>query len=62
MKGKQKAIFTVVFTATIIISFLIHYRGATVWDVHKWNQEPVNVDSVPNRVWDWNDIQFLRGL
>jgi hypothetical protein len=28
----------------------------------QWNGEPVNVDFHPNRVWDWSDPQFLRGL
>lgn len=47
---------------TIAISFFIHYRGATSEDVYAWNAGPVNVDIDPSRVWDWGDIQFLRGI
>jgi len=46
----------------IVVSFFIHCRGATSWDTHVWNEEPVGVDDNPTRVWDWRDIQFLRGI
>jgi hypothetical protein len=43
------------------ISFAIHAHGATdsaTWD---WNGIPTNVDAQPERIWDWRDLQFLRG-
>jgi len=51
-----------VFAALVAISFLIHYRGANSFDVVEWNVEPTNVDQEPGRVWELDDIQFLRGL
>jgi hypothetical protein len=53
---------TVAFGLTAVMSFAIHLYGATSWKPHRWNGEPVNVDFRPDRVWDWSDPQFLRGL
>ena len=50
------------FLALILLSFFIHYRGATDPTVYEWNREPINVDLRPQRIWDWKDVQFLRGL
>lgn len=62
MTGLKKRWFMSLLVCAIAISFFIHFRGATAWDVHYWNSEPVSVDADPSRVWDWRDIQFLRGL
>jgi hypothetical protein len=44
-------------------SFLIHLRGATSHDANiAWNMIPNDIDQHPERVWDWRDIEFLRGL
>ncbi|MGZ3490555.1 MAG: hypothetical protein ACXU9S_03735, partial [Gemmatimonadaceae bacterium] len=39
-----------------------HGSGATRLAVHDWNDGPPNVDLAPERVWDWRDVQYLRGL
>jgi hypothetical protein len=44
------------------ISWVINYRGATSTQTFEWNRAPANVDLFPQRLWDWRDIQFLRGL
>lgn len=45
------------------LSVFIHYRGANVSQVmDDWNRYPANVDTHPDRLWDWRDPQFLRGL
>ena len=50
----------------ILISFLIHYRGATQEATWFWNMAFLkvvpSVDDDPTRLWDWRDPQFLRGL
>jgi hypothetical protein len=53
---------SVAFCLAAVISFAIHLRGAASWAPYLWNSEPVDVDLHPNRVWDWSDPQFLRGL
>jgi hypothetical protein len=40
----------------------VHGRGALFPAVHHWNDGPPNVDLAPARVWDWRDMQSLRGL
>ena len=61
-RGVRKVIFVLVFFCFIAISFFIHYRGANSWVTYVWNIEPVNVDNHSERLWDWHDVQFLRGL
>jgi hypothetical protein len=62
LKGAKRVVLLSLFLCCVLSSFLIHYRGATDWDVLVWNRRPVNVDENPTRLWDWHDIQFLRGI
>jgi hypothetical protein len=48
--------------ALVLASFLIHLRGATSIAVHNWNSTPVSVNEHRERIWDWRDPPFLRGL
>jgi hypothetical protein len=57
----QPARLTVLLGLGLLGAFA-HGRGATRWEVHAWNNGPPNVDLAPERVWDWKDVQFLRGL
>jgi hypothetical protein len=43
-------------------SVFIHYRGAADQATFEWNNFPLRVDEHPERLWDWGDAQFLRGL
>jgi hypothetical protein len=40
----------------------VHARGATSIAANQWSALPANVDEARQRVWDWSDPQFLRGL
>lgn len=51
-----------VLAATLAIALFIHARGAYSIAVHEWNAFPVDVNRAPERVWDWSDPPFLRGL
>ena len=62
LKGIKKAAIVSVFSICVIFSFFVHYRGATVLDVYLWNSQPNNINFNPSRLWDWSDIQFLRGI
>jgi hypothetical protein len=50
----------------ILVSFLIHYRGATQEATWLWNMAFLkvvpSVDDDPARLWNWHDPQFWRGL
>jgi len=60
-RAKKKAA-AAVFVLLMAVSFFIHMRGATTQAVYEWNNSPVAIDAAPQRVWDWHDPQFLRGL
>jgi hypothetical protein len=61
-KGARKAVLVTLFIGLLTMSFLIHLQGATSTAVYDWNNVPVNIDADPARVWDWKDIQFMRGV
>ncbi|MBI4915538.1 MAG: hypothetical protein HY825_06790 [Acidobacteria bacterium] len=46
----------------ILWSLLVNYRGANARATAAWSWSPVSVDERPERVWDWGDPPFLRGL
>jgi hypothetical protein len=50
------------FIALVGLSLFIHYRGATDVSTFDWNSQPVNVDTTLTRLWDWQDLMFLRNL
>jgi len=50
------------FAAAVAFSLFVHARGALSIQTHRWNIDPVNVDHHQYRVWDWRDLQFLRGI
>lgn len=60
--GRRGVALTAVLIVLMVASWFIHYRGATSLGPQLWNALPVNIDLQPQRVWDWHDIQFLRGL
>lgn len=61
--GWRRTAGIVTLLATIAVSFFIHYRGANAFDtIDDWNRHPANIDTRSGRLWDWRDIQFLRGL
>lgn len=47
--------------ALIAVSIAINARGATSWPTARWHTV-VDVDSHPNRAWDWSYPQFMAGL
>ncbi len=59
--------FAFLFLLLASISLFIHLRGATQTSAaFEWNWGFTNVindlNEAPERVWDWSDPQFLRGL
>lgn len=48
------------FALLASISIAIHLRSVYLTEVREWNVKPENVDTLPGRVWDAADPQFLR--
>jgi hypothetical protein len=46
----------------VVFSFWIHLQGATNWPCWEWNSLPQDVTAHRERIWDWTDPPFLRGL
>jgi hypothetical protein len=57
-----EGVFAFGFALTVIISIFVHYRCATDPGPAQWNMWPIAIDRHPDRIWDWRDLQFLRGL
>ncbi|MFN2170356.1 MAG: hypothetical protein ACK2UF_02895 [Candidatus Promineifilaceae bacterium] len=67
LKTFRAGLLSALFMILLAISFFIHWRGATqVSAAIEWNWAVKNivenVDRDPQRLWDWSDAQFLRGL
>ncbi len=45
-----------------IVSFAMHSQGATQLACWEWNRSPKDVNVAQERLWDWEDAQFLRGF
>ena len=45
--------------ALLALSVALHAAGALSRRTNLWNRHPVNVDTAPERIWDWGDPQFL---
>lgn len=56
----------IAFTAALVWSIFVHYRGSTQTAAWTWNgaflKVVASVDDAPARLWDWSDPQFWRGL
>jgi hypothetical protein len=50
------------FCALSAASLFIHFEGATNWECMRWNTAPIEFRHAHWRIWDWHDLQFLRGL
>jgi hypothetical protein len=50
------------FCALSAASLFIHFEGATNWECMRWNTSPTQIRYSVWRIWDWHDLQFLRGL
>jgi len=45
-----------------LVSFAMHSQGATQLACWEWNRSPEDVNVAQERLWDWRDAQFMRGL
>lgn len=59
-RGVRKIFLLALLCFLGILSAAIHFRGAWDFSVYRWSTSPINIDEHPERLWDWNDPQFLR--
>ncbi len=49
--------------ATVLAAWGVFVQAVGVYAADDgWNREPISVDTRPQRVWDWNDLQIVRSL
>ncbi len=58
-RGVVKSGLSLLLVMLIGFSFFVHYKGATHRATFMWNAMP-DINDHPERVWDWNDLQFMR--
>jgi len=46
----------------IILGVILNMRGAFSRETHIWNWHPVNIDTHPERLWNWEYPQFMAGI
>lgn len=57
--GKRRRIEGAIGIALLLASVGMHAVGGLSRASGRWNAHPVDVDRMPQRVWDWSDPQFL---
>lgn len=58
----RNIVVAAVFLGLMLISFSIHFHCSTDDSCARWNFTPTEIEYHLERLWDWNDVQFLRGL
>lgn len=61
-RGIRRRAWLGLFVLLALGSVFVHARGAYSVPAQMWNLSPVDVIERRDRVWDWRDPQFLRGL
>ncbi len=56
---EPRRLLSAAFYLCVLISVLIHYRGAAYWAPYEWN---ASQPDMIQHAWDWRDPQFLRGV
>ncbi len=57
---KVKSPILFLFILSLFISLFINLKGATEMNSYNWNLIPSNIDTDPKRLWDLQDLPFLR--
>ena len=62
MKDQQKSmpVINITIIALAVLSLFINYRGAASTAVAQWNFVPADVNEHTERLWQFNDLPFLR--
>lgn len=50
------------FVVALVVSASIHFASVRTRYPFSWNGKPELISDAPERIWDWSDLQFMRGL
>lgn len=55
-------VFSSILAMVLLWSLFVQFRGVSDMRVHEWNAWPTNIDLDQAKIWNWHDMQILRGL
>ena len=58
----RRRVVWIPFLGAVCLSVSIQVTGAFFYPAGSWDATPVNVDTHPERLWDWHDTQIRRSL
>lgn len=61
-RGRGRNWLLSLFVLLAATSLAIHLNGAVNKATYLWNSVPTDIDKTPRRLWDWTDLQFMRGV
>jgi hypothetical protein len=61
LRQRVRLLLAPLVAATLWWSLFVAVHGANSVAPHTWNSTPNSIDEHPERVWDWKDMQILRG-
>jgi hypothetical protein len=61
LSGARRAVVGGAATVALAWSLFTAVHGATSQAPHLWNAQPIPLQQRPERIWDWRDMQVLRG-
>jgi len=61
-RGIRKVAVRFCLPLLLLWSIFVNLQGAAVRSTLCWNASPMFIDNSSDRIWDWSDPQFLRGI
>ena len=61
LPARARAVVTSLAAIAVAWGLFAAVYGANAMAPHLWSHQPLDVDLHPERLWDWHDMQILRG-
>jgi hypothetical protein len=61
LSARARATVGGVASLAVAWSLFVAIHGANAMEPHSWSFQPLNIDLHPERLWDWHDMQIMRG-
>jgi len=61
LPARARAVVTTLAALAVAWGLFVAVYGANAMAPHLWSAQPLDIDLHPERLWDWHDMQILRG-
>jgi hypothetical protein len=61
LSPRARAAVGSVAALAVVWGLFVAVYGANAMAPHVWSSQPLDVDLYPGRLWDWHDMQIMRG-